>query len=79
MRAGQQRKLERAVHLAAGTTVAAYIYLPLGDAVADAIRWAALPVLVGSGLAMWQMARIRRALKRRNPRHVTARNHLGET
>ena len=79
MRARQQRKLERAVHLAAGAIVAAYVYLPLGDAMADAIRWAVLPVLVGSGLAMWQMARIRRALKRRNPRHTSARYQPRET
>jgi hypothetical protein len=65
MRAGQQRKLERAVHLAAGVIVIAYIYLPLDDALADVVRWAVLPVLVGSGMAMWQMARIRRVLKRR--------------
>jgi hypothetical protein len=64
MRAAQQRRLERMVHLAAGAVLAAYVYLPLGDAVADVIRWVVLPMLVLSGLAMWQMARIRRALSR---------------
>lgn len=68
MRLGQQRKLERAVHLAAGVIVAAYIYLPLGDTVTGAIRWAVLPALVFSGLAMWQAARIRRAFRNRRSR-----------
>jgi hypothetical protein len=65
MSPGKQRKLERAVHLAAGALVMTYLYVPLGEAVANAIRWAVLPALVGSGMAMWQAARIRRALKRR--------------
>lgn len=71
MRAAQQRRLERAVHLAAGVVLAAYVYLPLGDALADLIRWVVLPILVFSGLAMWQMARIRRAINRRRPRVAT--------
>jgi hypothetical protein len=65
MSPGRQRKLERAVHLAAGALVIASLYVPLSEAVANAIRWVVLPALVGSGMAMWQAARIRRALKRR--------------
>lgn len=64
MSPGQQRKAERVAHLVAAALVAAYVYLPLGDAPANLIRWVALPALVMSGLAMWQAARLRRAFKR---------------
>jgi hypothetical protein len=73
MSPGKQRKLERAVHLAAGALVIAYLYVPFGEVVANAIRWVVLPPLVGSGMAMWQAARIRRALKRRRARSVPAK------
>jgi thiosulfate reductase cytochrome b subunit len=73
MRAAQQRRLERLVHLAAGAVLAAYVYLPLGNAIAGVIRWVVLPMLVLSGLAMWQMARIRRAIHRRRPRVASGR------
>jgi hypothetical protein len=36
--------------------------------VANVVRWAVIPVLAGSGFAMWQAARIRRALKMRRAR-----------
>ena len=72
MSPARQRNMERAAHLVAGALVIAYVYLPFGGIVANAIRWFALPVLVGSGLAMWQAARIRRMLKRRRVRSVSA-------
>lgn len=68
MRPALQRRLERVVHLVAGVVLIAYVYLPLGDAVAHMVRWVVIPVLVGSGIAMWQAARIRRALKMRRAR-----------
>jgi hypothetical protein len=64
MTPGQQRKAERAAHLAAAFLVVAYVYLPLGGLAENLIRWVALPALVASGVAMWQAARLRRALKR---------------
>jgi hypothetical protein len=61
------------VHLAAGALVIAYLCVPFGEVVANAIRWVVLPALVGSGMAMWQAARIRRALKRRRGGPVPAK------
>jgi hypothetical protein len=60
MTAGQQRKLQRLVHLVAGAALLAYVYLPLDAAVEDFVRFVAFPALVASGLAMWQAPRIRR-------------------
>jgi hypothetical protein len=54
----------------AAAALLAYVYLPLGAELEAAVRLAAFPVLVLTGLAMWQAARIRRALRSvRAPRH----------
>jgi hypothetical protein len=57
------RKLERLVHLGAGGALLAYIYAPFGEPLGDAIRFAILPVLTMSGIAMWQAPRLRRILR----------------
>jgi hypothetical protein len=64
MTAGQQRKAQRRVHLAAGLLVIAYLYAPLETQLQDAVRFIALPALVVTGIAMWQAPRIRRLRKR---------------
>jgi hypothetical protein len=63
MTAGQQRKVQRLVHLAAGLVLIAYLYAPLEAQLEDAIRFLVLPVLVLTGTAMWQAPRIRRLRK----------------
>jgi thiosulfate reductase cytochrome b subunit len=60
MTAGQQRKVQRVVHLAAALVLAAYVYAPLEPQLQTAVRFVVLPVLVLTGIAMWQAARIRR-------------------
>jgi hypothetical protein len=37
-----------------------YLYAPIGAQLQDVVRFADLPVLVVTGIAMWQAARIRR-------------------
>jgi hypothetical protein len=64
MTAAQQRKAQRRVHLAAALLLIAYLYAPLEDQLQDAVRFLALPALVGTGIAMWQAPRIRRLRKR---------------
>lgn len=61
-RAKQTRDLQRLTHLLTGTLLIAYVYLPLGPGspAQAAIRWIALPVLVSSGVLMWQWPRLRR-------------------
>jgi thiosulfate reductase cytochrome b subunit len=63
MSAGQQRKVQRLVHLAAGLVLIAYLYAPLGAQLEDAVRFLVLPLLVLTGIAMWQAPRIRRLRK----------------
>jgi thiosulfate reductase cytochrome b subunit len=63
MTAAQQRKVQRAVHLAAALLLVAYLYAPLEAQLQDAVRFIVLPVLVVTGLAMWQAPRIRRLRK----------------
>ena len=65
MTAGRQRKLQRAAHLLTGAMLLAYVYLPAGRELEEVVRFAVLPLLALSGVAMWQAPRIRRALRRR--------------
>ncbi|MQA84444.1 MAG: hypothetical protein GEV03_07440 [Streptosporangiales bacterium] len=62
---GQQRKAQRAVHLAVAGLLLVYVYAPPVAGLVHLIRWVAFPALVLTGLAMWQAPRIRRALGRR--------------
>ncbi len=64
MNPGEQRKVQRAVHLATGLIVLLYVYAPLQDQLQQAIRFVVLPVLVATGIAMWKAARIRRMSRR---------------
>lgn len=63
MTAAKQRKLQRVVHLVAAVALLGNVYLPLGSEAADFVRFVAFPVLLASGMAMWQAPRIRRTLK----------------
>ncbi|MER5324939.1 hypothetical protein [Streptosporangium roseum] len=65
MKAKQIRTLQRAVHLVTGLAIVISIYVaPPADSPAHAaIRWFVVPVLVVSGVAMWQWPRIRRLIR----------------
>ncbi len=69
----QVRDLQRIVHLVSGLLVGAYIYTPLADVTAFSllVQIVVVPVLVAAGMAMWQMARLRRLFARRRPTAVT--------
>jgi len=56
------RDIERVVHIVTGLLLMAYVYSPLADQVwySLVIRIVVFPILVGSGLAMWQLPRARR-------------------
>ena len=61
MTAPQQHKVQRGVPLAAALVPAGYLYAPIGAHPQDVVGFVALPVLVVvTGIAMWQAARIRR-------------------
>jgi thiosulfate reductase cytochrome b subunit len=63
MTAAQQRRAQRAVHLAAALMLIAYLYAPLDAQLENAVRFLVLPLLVVTGIAMWQAPRIRRLRK----------------
>ena len=63
MTAAQQRKVQRAIHLVTGVALIAYVYWPQAAHLHDAVRFLLLPLLVLTGIAMWQARRVRRLRK----------------
>lgn len=63
MTTAQQRRVQRGVHLAAALVLVGYVYAPLGTQLQDVVRFVVLPVLLATGIAMWQATRIRRLRK----------------
>ena len=63
------RVLERLMHLVTGLALVIYVYVTPAPASAFTvgIRWL-VPIVVFSGLAMWQGPRVRRYLRRRGAR-----------
>lgn len=61
------RQRQRVAHLLAGAVLLAYVYAApaLGPGFTAAVRWVVVPVLVISGVALWQWHRVRAALRRR--------------
>jgi hypothetical protein len=60
----QLRDVERALHIAAGVILLAIAFTPLGDAViGQALRFVVGPMLVASGILMWQHARVTRLMR----------------
>jgi thiosulfate reductase cytochrome b subunit len=51
------------VHLIAALVLVGYLYAPLEAQLQDVVRFVVLPVLVVTGIAMWQAPRIRRLRK----------------
>lgn len=58
----QIRDAQRAVHLVTALVLVLYVYIPLGTVplVTTAVQFAVLPVLVATGLLMWQWTRLRK-------------------
>jgi hypothetical protein len=63
MTPGAQRRAQRRAHLLAAGVLFAYVYTPLGTDLEDLVRFGVFPMLALTGIAMWQAARIRRALR----------------
>ena len=57
------RKAERAAHLVWGLFLTLYVYELLPTWGTPVVRWVVIPASVGSGLAMWFAAPIRRYAK----------------
>ncbi len=61
------RDIQRFVHLTAGLLLVAYIYTPLGNlnAFGTLVQFIVVPALVVTGMAMWQLPRLRKLLRDR--------------
>jgi hypothetical protein len=57
-------------HLIGGLLLVAYVYAPVAPVLDTAIRWVVMPALVGSGVVMWQWAKIRRWMRQVQMRKV---------
>ncbi|QIK73653.1 hypothetical protein G7070_17020 [Propioniciclava coleopterorum] len=68
------RTLLRFLHLALGACVAASLYLPLAwvSPLRPALGIAVVPLVVLTGLALWQQARLRRLARRVAPERADA-------
>lgn len=62
----RQRDIQRAVHLLAAVVLVGFVYGPLGGmpAARMLVQVAVLPLLVVTGLLLWQLPRLRSRLKR---------------
>lgn len=61
------RTLERVVHLVLGGLLLAVTFTPLGQGAAgDVVRLVAAPLVVVTGMLMWQHGRVVRALRDSN-------------
>jgi hypothetical protein len=60
------RQTVRIAHLVEGILIGIYFYSPLGSEpfYGDLIRFVVLPLIVVSGLVMWQQPRVVRLLRR---------------
>jgi len=60
------RNVLRALHLVVGGLVIAYLYSPLGNVewFGNLVRISVIPVLVISGVSMWQMPFVTKFFKR---------------
>jgi hypothetical protein len=59
------RNALRVVHLVVAGLIGAYLYSPLGNLewFTALVRWSTLPVLLLTGLSMWQMPALTKLLK----------------
>ena len=73
--AGQQRKLQRTLHLVAAALLLGCVYAPAPSPVQDLVRFVVFPLLVVTGVAMWQAPRVRRFLRTARSRQHPYRGH----
>jgi len=62
--AATMRRVQRRMHLVAGGLLLTYVYLPIPVGVEHAVQFIAIPMLVATGVAMWQAGRLRRFRRR---------------
>jgi hypothetical protein len=73
----RMREMERLVHLTSAALLVTVVYAPWNDSTlaTTLVRFVVFPVLVASGMAMWQFPRVRRWLRLRadrSERHIAS-------
>ena len=65
----QQRDIQRIAHLMAAAVLILYLYTPLGSApiFTALLQFLVVPLLVATGMLMWQMPRLRKLLQNKRP------------
>jgi hypothetical protein len=70
------RRAQRRAHLLAAALLLAYVYAPLETELRNVVRFAVIPTLAVTGIAMWQAPRIRRVSRRLRSSAAGALNHI---
>lgn len=68
MESNTQRTATRSTHIVLGFALAAFVYLPGGDAsemLRDFLAWIGVPLVAVSGTWLWKGPTVRRALRAR--------------
>jgi hypothetical protein len=65
----RQRDIQRAVHLVGGVALMLYLYTPLGNAstFTALMQFLVVPLVVVTGMLMWQLPRLRKMLQGKQP------------
>jgi len=60
----QIRDIQRVTHLVAALLLLLYVYIPLGSVplLTTVLQFAVLPLLIATGMLMWQWTRLRKLL-----------------
>ena len=68
----QLRRIVRWVHIIGGSLIATFIYAPWGQAplLISLMRWVVIPVLILSGMVLWQQAWLTKQWRSASQRHV---------
>lgn len=66
------RRIVRWIHIIGGSLIATCIYAPWGQAplLVSLMRWIVIPILILSGVALWQQAWLTKQWRAVSSRHV---------
>ena len=71
----QQRDIQRITHLIGAAVLILYLYTPLGNApiFTALMQFLVVPLLVATGMLMWQLPRLRKLLQGKRPTHQASK------
>ena len=74
----QQRDIQRIAHLVGAAVLILYLYTPLGNApiFTALMQFLVVPLLVATGMLMWQLPRLRKLLQGKRPARQASKETL---